>query len=833
MVFGLNLKEEKKIELSGFLAIGKIFEDYFKTGKKIKQKDPDYQDLESFVNSFFSSMIENLENEDKKLEFLKEISPLSLIHFYKIALNIKYRTMRVIELTQEYLQQTFNMKIVVEKYFSSKRRPEEVISFILPPVYDMNYLSLFESLFEIEGEKWMLKGILCLRGKIASCIVKNTVKGQWVFNHNFLKDESAFHKSLSSLVIEAVEYGYTPVSFFYIQDSQITTKEAVTADITSYLNILIKNNKHKKVRINHQSSFKDLVTEQLDSHKVNFIEFIPTQFDREYQSTIISSLMPSAADRRSPSGERNNRPVFKAGSNKGENKPFISPLLAFKIQTDIEKQNFKIPESPADRFFANTPKPIINNQIPKIDPVFPIKPTPIFNPENPKIEHKNENASNAEDKKILMNSGLNQIKNKNSNEVSGSPPSLLNNRPNFNISPSLQTPLAKPPNIEKNSQNVLSDSNQLSKIAISKVNPNNRENLLNKLNNEFKPNLSEAGGKEPFRVPVVNSVDNPNYINSPKLRTSPQLSFQNPPNLNNPPILGKPPSLLNFQNPPNLKNPPDLGTPPPLLNFQNPPNLNNPPDLGSPPPLLNFQNPPNLNNPPDLSKPPPQLLLKNSPPKINYDSYSNNLPQLNNFESPVMQAPLDLSKPPDLGTLPEIPGLNLSEAKYYDEHQIPFINEEANNYDFMSNSSFNPLIHPQINLNDPQNLKGSQKNLNFNFNNNSEAAAKGQFFNFITNEWEQSNLTSSIISGTENSELDGEYQYNRLQTYDLHSSQNILEYYNLKSEINWTCDYCYYTYPPETTICNNCYKQLLCPYCSVKTIYGTPNCSKCGSYITY
>ena len=854
MLFGLKLKPEQTMELSGFLAIGKIFEEYFQNGKKIKNKDPEYEDPESFANIFFTSMFEKAEKDNEKFQILKEISFLSLIHSYKIALNKKFRTMKVIELTEEYLQQTIEMKSIVGKYFSSERKPEEVISFVLPQVYDMNYLSLFESLLDINSEKWLLKGIFCVRDKIASCIVKKTANREWVLRQDFRRDEFIPFLSFSAVLRMAIENGYTPASFFYVHehDSKIGIKENVTGITTCYLNMLAKKNKGKQAKTNHRSSFKDLVTEQLNEQKLNFINYIPTLYDREYQSTLISSLIPSVADRKSPSAERKEL-VMKIETNINSKKGAGPQLHLGKFASKKEEHNSKILEPTQNLFFSKASKPINKPPEQALESNSPIVPTPskpVPTVGLPKTE--NENAIGLQHKQV-NNLPIKELSTKGPQEVP------LVRSPNTGVGiqkiiegPDQPVKLVSPGIKSTNNQKplIMNQSNKGIKIPIPEATGKDASKLIendhfpkstieSKVENKTPPALpvfdfkSNVENKTPTPLLVFESRSSLDNSKSPDLGIPPILPHLDQSKIMSPPSLGAPPELnsSNLNDPPplqslistqNINQAPVLSKhppPPSLLNHSNTSNFKDPP------PLQSLINPPNIDHTPGLSKPsPPSLLHSKSPNNFFNPTYP---PQISTIDSSLTKSNPNFGQLPDLGPAPIL--FDQSQQRKLDFNEKP----NPNGGNFMSYSSSNPLINQSTPFVASPYLLESHQDPNSYIPQDSFAAGKAPFYNHITGAFEPSNIPQPVISGTEITDLANETSYSGVQNYDLDSSKSVFEHHNLETSTNWTCDHCQYSLKQDSRICPNCYKQFLCPYCSAKTEYYAPKCLTCDQNLYY
>lgn len=244
MIFSIKLKEDQFIDLNNFESLETILSEFYEKNRSRTRGDAK-QSLQTQVTDYFSEIIKNKSNDAENIEKLSKLSPISIIRLYHSVLNQDKKTMRIIELTPEFLFKALSHTVLKDTYFTSISEIP-IICFTLPDIYQVYCLNIFASHFKVDCHLWVLKGILCVRDGLSITITKNTEKKKWILNSKFSKcSKYQDFPNLTSAFAAASVKGFLPISFFYFIDNTEVPSETLSSQTLKYAQLM--NPQHRLI----------------------------------------------------------------------------------------------------------------------------------------------------------------------------------------------------------------------------------------------------------------------------------------------------------------------------------------------------------------------------------------------------------------------------------------------------------------------------------------------------------------------------------------------------------------------------------------------------------
>lgn len=221
-LFQCKITQDQYLSLSPFISLQETFEEFYQFIQKLpdKKQDIKYKESQSLLRSkIFKTNLVN--NQNLQEIILANLDLITALRLYQWLFNTNYMNLHVIHIKNDKTKCFLNAKNL--KNMINNDLWPDILCFILPRFYEGCIVNYIESVLQkSDNESWELKSIIASNGILYMSIVKK--QGFWYLSRYFCNEIKKL--TLSEAIIEALENGFKPMSFFYFYEAKkIAIKE--------------------------------------------------------------------------------------------------------------------------------------------------------------------------------------------------------------------------------------------------------------------------------------------------------------------------------------------------------------------------------------------------------------------------------------------------------------------------------------------------------------------------------------------------------------------------------------------------------------------------------
>ncbi|OMJ70618.1 hypothetical protein SteCoe_31361 [Stentor coeruleus] len=213
-LFKSKITYDQTLSLSPIISLQETFEEFYQYIQKNSESKQDIEYQESQDLLYSKIFKENIENSQNQLEIaLPRLDLITALKIYQWVFNTNYMNLQIIDIVNDKTHNILRAEIM-KKMLDNDFWPE-ILCFVLSESYKENIVSYIESRLEkSDKEYWDLKSIIASNGFLYISIVKKD--DLWVLSKLFSPEKKKL--TLSEAIIEALEGGFKPISFFYFYE---------------------------------------------------------------------------------------------------------------------------------------------------------------------------------------------------------------------------------------------------------------------------------------------------------------------------------------------------------------------------------------------------------------------------------------------------------------------------------------------------------------------------------------------------------------------------------------------------------------------------------------